>query len=359
MRYCKYIIIIFIVFPLFVCAREVSFIEYLAGFKKLQGETITREAFGDTIIKSPECTDCAKFLPTLSMPEYKDGDLVWQKGSVVKTENYYITFQTLSCEKSYESFVSDIIITYSVNGSLIDYAIVGKHGQMCYTKNLCGNIYDFNVEIATILNKSDFYQWGDITFSVEKKNIKIDSLGKISERIESRNTEIMPRDKEIRSHVTFTDYLSHFKKADNGNVSNLADSERQAAQLSAKYVFNFLPNGLDCECEPRFTPWYPVAYTNMGNIIIALVRNLCDLPQNDSAISTMLFAVTYTLDGKVIDFKQIGKKGDYWKYKILPQSKQNRLFVEQTTLSKQFKIAKLEKKIITIKRNGVIICKQR
>ncbi len=160
----------------------------------------------------------------------------------------------------------------------------------------------------------------------EEKEYQIESDGKISEKTVGKpRTETVKRDSEMFEPVEFKDYLAMFVKCEKFGIKkeridcSSVQEKRKAGELvyelERKYSRVFLPDSLDCDCEPREILWYPQMYFEHHGVIVAYLSKNCDMPKEVSGVRCLYgdgVIVTYTMDGKVIDCRVTGRSGDYF-----------------------------------------------
>lgn len=318
--------------------KSVLFKQYLSGFKEWKELTFSSCVFGNSIIEDPVNKDVySLFLPCADTLSEQADFVYWQRGYKIMKSNFIETFLKRFCEYGYGaySYMDDVIITYSLNGNIIDSKVIGREGRAYYNRmNKCMGDSFMIVEQATLIDKGQLLDYGDLHFSVKKIKFTVGYDGRIRENIIGDSwREIKVRDSEMNDSTDFGDYLALFLKWDERVLSeSLFQSRPDEKEIGLAFRKHFIPEDLDCQCERRELRWFPRYVMVQEEHIICFLTKNCDLPKTVDYPYSDDVIIIYDKNGGVLDHCLVGRSGDAWFYVFDGKSSPFRLTVKQATL---------------------------
>lgn len=144
----------------------------------------------------------------------------------------------------------------------------------------------------------------------------------------------------IAQPAAFRTFLSGFKKCTQINIASfgeriISDSVLIDSDMYARFL---PPIQDDCLCEQYNVFWQKGSYMERGGFIIVMLKRRCqDYKDGNSQyfienLVTDYMLVTYSRDGKILDFKTVGHSGGAYFTRIVPGGQVPNFLVEQGSL---------------------------
>lgn len=308
-------------FCLTLQAKDASFSSFLTEFKYFKDAEISIESFGPKTFNERLDNAYVKFLPLMPNDcNCDDNNLAWQAGSYTKKDNHVVAFMqrfNFDCKDGYEKLFMEhmvceyVMVVYSEGGAIVDRKVLGKNSFIHFTRvsgNLASGIVteQGNVNDLRLLKTYD-----DLTYTVSRHTFKVNSSGKIDEKVSKTWQETKSQTQNISSKdVSFSSYLKYFEKWDKPYFDNTLFNYRENSELPLSMVNAFLSPLRECDCKPKGLTWRAYHYFDRGNNLILFIARMCDFPIKEGPQYSERIVLTYDKTGKMIDYKVLGKMSD-------------------------------------------------
>lgn len=309
------IIVLLLLLPLYVHAQQISFQTFLSEHEK--SEHLDSISFGKAFNFIEHEERYALFLPQINDTcPCKKENVNWQKGSYIQYKNFIAVMLQRYCSNYQDGndkwFMENdgtdyVLITYSYNGEILDYKIIG-HTGIAYTIHLetLKNNQGFVVKQGIVTDCSLLRQYKDVVYQIRTHEYILQSNGKIKERyIGAPYKEVV----DILSSVkqfSFQQFLSYFQKWDNTTVDHvLFTPSREQIELPFKSCLTLLPDTLDINCWPRDIQWIPCRYIeNKESFSFFIIKN-CMTPKSGFYPYTDYLILEFSKNGMFRNAKNI------------------------------------------------------
>lgn len=138
--------------------------------------------------------------------------------------------------------------------------------------------------------------------------------------------------------VLFSTFLSEFKKCARIELASFGDSVISST-LDGDMYEKFLPSDAsDCLCNPADIFWQQGGYMKCEDFVIVMLQRHCPDYQDGNSrwlmenLLTDYMLITYSLQGKVLDHKVIGHRGEAYFTRIRPTQRPLGFLAEQGSL---------------------------
>ena len=138
--------------------------------------------------------------------------------------------------------------------------------------------------------------------------------------------------------VLFSTFLSEFKKCARIELASFGDSVISST-LDGDMYEKFLPSDAsDCLCNPADIFWQQGGYMKCEDFVIVMLQRHCPDYQDGNSrwlmenLVTDYMLITYSLQGKVLDHKVIGHRGEAYFTRIRPTQRPLGFLAEQGSL---------------------------
>ena len=298
--------------------KNVSFQSFLSRYFRPWKQTkVSMQIFGDFTIKDLMNEGLyAAYLPSSDLCSCK-GDMGWQGGCYVQHKGFVIAFLHLFCmDGGHKEFMEDnvdnlVMVIYSKDGKVIDKRVIGKKSFLDFTR-ITGDIGKliFTVEQGSIADVNKYSKYKDLDFTVTKHVYSIDKNQRIHERTVGKSwTETIKKKSKVTAEKSFADFLKMFPRWDKPYLN---DSVFTSATYLGDEFERFIPGFQKRECETQELRWLSCYCLEQDSIYVLFVVKDCSIPCEGSYPYADDFILTYSKDGKLIDYCPIARHGDLW-----------------------------------------------
>lgn len=317
--------------PAFDCSPEKgtkeSFAQFLAGFKPWQEKTFRNEIFGDTVFLNPFMDDGSlPYLPReIVFGNARPDQLLWQKGSFVKRKHCVWAFMQCAyqaddqCE--FMSTVHHILVVYANDGRIIDAKTIGTRSHLAYF-HLSGDLNkgQFCIKQGLVKDTAQFYDYGNLLFSVQAYKGKIAANGHVS-MIKTGQPweEYMVRDEDLHEPVDFQDFTALFPDwtCPTVNDSVFTTTDRTDTDIPSKYVMAYLSDFIGHDSRGKRTlVWKACHRLKAEKHTLLFITKSCDEPVAPGYPYTMQLMLVFDNDGRLAGQAALGKTGDLWRSRL-------------------------------------------